>query len=229
MIFLIDQKSSVLLIDCSRAKWRLMRSRDLDKVPNSTVSTLLDNPDVTDTYYAGSELRIAIIHARWNTTVISALISGAKKSLLAAGVQEQNIVIESVPGSYELPYAVQKVYAASVVHAPKARRSVPAEYRSGTPLSQAFDAVIAIGVLIKGETMHFEYIADAVSHGLMKLQLESEFPIIFGLLTVLTEDQAKARAGIDGMGHNHGEDWGNAAVELGVKRIAWAEGKLSGI
>ena len=98
---------------------------------------------------------------------------------------------------------------------------------------QAFDAVVAIGVLIKGETMHFEYIADAVTHGLMRVQLDSGVPVIFGLLTVLSEEQGLARAGLEGgtgkeaKGHNHGEDWGNAAVELGVKRKGWAEGKIA--
>lgn len=76
--------------------------------------------------------------------------------------------------------------------------------------------------------MHFEYIADAVSHGLMRVQLDANVPVIFGLLTVLTEEQGKARAGISSAAnnHNHGEDWGSAAVELGVKRRGWAEGKL---
>jgi 6,7-dimethyl-8-ribityllumazine synthase len=99
-----------------------------------------------------------------------------------------------------------------------------------------FDAIIAIGVLIKGETMHFEYIADAVSHGLMRVQLDAGVPVIFGLLTVLNEAQALARAGIDpGPGakgetrltpHNHGEDWGSAAVELAVKRNGWEGGRF---
>jgi len=85
-------------------------------------------------------------------------------------------------------------------------------------------------VLIKGETMHFEYIADAVSHGLMRLQLDGNVPVIFGLLTLLSDEQGLARAGIAGKGgnegHNHGEDWGSAAVELGVKRKGWVEGKI---
>lgn len=89
-----------------------------------------------------------------------------------------------------------------------------------------FDAIIAVGVLIKGETMHFEYIADAVTHGLMRVQLDAGVPVVFGLLTVLDEEQAKARAGLGEGKHNHGEDWGNAAVELGVKRRAWGEGKM---
>lgn len=78
--------------------------------------------------------------------------------------------------------------------------------------------------------MHFEYIAESVSHGLMRVQLDSGVPLIFGLLTVLNEDQAKARAGIAGVkgneGHNHGEDWGSAAVEMGVRRREWSEGKI---
>jgi 6,7-dimethyl-8-ribityllumazine synthase len=99
---------------------------------------------------------------------------------------------------------------------------------SSAPTSSGpFDAIIAIGVLIKGETMHFEYIADAVSTGLMRVQLDTGCPLIFGLLTVLSEDQAMARAGITSGSHNHGEDWGLAAVELGVKRKEWAAGKMS--
>lgn len=80
--------------------------------------------------------------------------------------------------------------------------------------------------------MHFEYIADAVSHGLMRVQLDSGVPVIFGLLTVLTEEQGLERAGLGADGkpggkmHNHGEDWGSAAVELGVKRREWLEGKI---
>ena len=79
--------------------------------------------------------------------------------------------------------------------------------------------------------MHFEYIAEAVSTGLMRVQLDCNVPVVFGLLTVLDENQALRRAGIGyedqgGRGHCHGEDWGNAAVELAVKRRAWLEGRL---
>lgn len=90
-----------------------------------------------------------------------------------------------------------------------------------------FDAIIAIGVLIKGETMHFEYISEAVSHGLMRVQLEANVPVIFGLLTLLTEEQGLERAGLgSGKKHNHGEDWGHAAVELALKRKGWSEGRI---
>ena len=201
----------------------------------------------------GSKLRVAIVHARWNSTIISALVSGARKTLLASGVKEENIVIQDVPGSYELPLAVQRMYASSQVessnHTITSATSAVTDLLSSTsltdlpssekqesetstkkaapnaPIIQPFSAIIAIGVLIKGETMHFEYIADATSHGLMRVQLDLGVPVVFGLLTVLNETQGKARAGIGG-GHCHGEDWGRAAVELGVKRMAWGEGKF---
>jgi 6,7-dimethyl-8-ribityllumazine synthase len=94
--------------------------------------------------------------------------------------------------------------------------------------SGAFDAIIAVGVLIKGETMHFEYIAESTCQGLMRVQLDTGVPVILGVLTVLTDEQAKARAGVEGKGHNHGEDWGLAAVEMGVKRREWANGTIDG-
>ena len=78
--------------------------------------------------------------------------------------------------------------------------------------------------------MHFEYIAEAVSHGLMRVQLEAHVPVVFGVLTVLDERQALMRAGVGGEngneGHNHGLDWGSAAVEMGVKRRGWARGEM---
>lgn len=108
--------------------------------------------------------------------------------------------MESVPGSFELPYGT-KLLA-----------------EKHTKLGRKLDAVIPIGVLIKGSTMHFEYICDSVTHQLMKLNFELNLPVIFGVLTCLTEEQAEARAGlIPGSMHNHGEDWGAAAVEMALK------------
>ncbi|KAI4591960.1 hypothetical protein KJ359_012035 [Pestalotiopsis sp. 9143b] len=184
----------------------------------------------------GSALRIGIVHARWNSTIIEPLLKGTKDKLLACGVKESNIVVQSVPGSWELPIAVKSMYTASQVQASGASSGSAGDLlgSSTTDLTALnasasaapFDAIIAIGVLIKGETMHFEYIADAVSHGLMRAQLDLSVPVIFGVLTVLSDDQAKARAGLLSGSHNHGEDWGLAAVELGVKRGAWAKGKV---
>lgn len=175
------------------------------------------------------------------------------KTLKASGVKEENIIVQTVPGSYELPYAVQKMYLASqqqgsvlpggglvsaatdllggsttdLTSLPKETVNKPATV--GNNGSKApFDAIIAIGALIKGSTMHFEYISDAVSHGLMKVQLDTGCPVIFGLLTLLNEEQGLERAGIDKdkKMHNHGEDWGAAAVELGAKRKGWNEGSF---
>lgn len=153
-----------------------------------------------DQQYDGSKLRIGILHARWNDAIIANLVKGAVERLKSFGVTEENIVIESVPGSFELPYG--------------AKLLAEKQKTLGTPL----DAVIPIGVLIKGSTMHFEYICDSVTHQLMKLNFELGLPVIFGVLTCLTDEQAEARAGlIEGKMHNHGEDWGAAAVEMALK------------
>ena len=76
--------------------------------------------------------------------------------------------------------------------------------------------------------MHFEYISEAVSHGLMRVQLDTGIPVVFGVLTALTENQALVMAGIgkNEKGHNHGEDWGLAAVEMAVNSRRWSEGKF---
>lgn len=144
----------------------------------------------------GSGLRVGIVHARWNEECIESLVKGAKETLERAGVND--IVVRSVPGSYELPFGVRTMFKHDDI-----------------------DVAIAIGVLIKGESMHFEYISDAVSHGLMRLESELEKPIIFGLLTCLTEEQALKRCGLLPDGHNHGLDWGSAAVEMAHK---WKNG-----
>lgn len=108
--------------------------------------------------------------------------------------------------------------------------------RSNTPApttltmpNQPFDAVIAIGVLIKGSTMHFEYICDSVSHALMRCQMDTGIPVIFGVLTALNDDQALERAGLgrgESKGHNHGEDWGAAAVEMASHTRRWGQGQF---
>ncbi|KAJ8070024.1 hypothetical protein OCU04_000426 [Sclerotinia nivalis] len=191
----------------------------------------------------GSALRIGIVHARWNTSIIEPLLAGTKKTLLASGVKESNIAVQSVPGSWELPIACSKLYSASQIQSTQTSSlsagdllgSSTTDLTSLSTQSQSastapFDAIIAIGCLIKGETMHFEYIADSVSHALMRVQLDMGVPLIFGLLTVLNEEQALMRAGVGTTGtggHNHGEDWGAAAVELGVKRREWAAGKIA--
>ncbi|KAI1317844.1 hypothetical protein EDD11_007646 [Mortierella claussenii] len=195
----------------------------------------------------GSNLRILIVHTRWNSAIVQGLVEGAKKAMVEQhNVKPENIVIESVPGAYELPFAAKKLIELSQIRAaegandlmgnvnlldglslnspppsssasaPKSATTTAASATTGS--KQAFDAVICIGVLIKGSTMHFEYICEAVSQGLMRVGLDSGLPVIFGVLTCLNEEQALSRAGMDkaGKGHNHGLDWGSGAVEMAL-------------
>lgn len=146
----------------------------------------------------GAALKIGIIHTRWNDTVVDALVEGCMTSLSAANVSKDNITTINVPGAFELPYAASQMI------------------KGGN-----FDAIVCVGTLIKGSTMHFEYICDAVSHQIMRLGVNTGTPVVFGVLTCLTEDQALARAGLptsDGKndGHNHGLDWGTTAVEMAL-------------
>lgn len=140
------------------------------------------------------------------------MLDGAVKKLSSFGVKSSNITIESVPGSFELPFG------AKILH------------QQGLTEKRPFDVIIAIGTLIKGDTVHFEYISEVTSHGLMNLQAELHVPVVFGVLTCLSEDQALSRAGLLENGHNHGEDWGAAAVEMATKwRLATGKFKLDDI
>lgn len=144
----------------------------------------------------GSGLHIAIVHARWNSTVVDSLVSGCVDALIKQNVKKENLTIYSVPGSYELQFATKSLIA------------------TAQDTNTRLDCVVSIGVLIKGSTMHFEYICDTVSHGLSQVGLDTGVPVIFGVLTCLTEQQALQRAGIGENSHNHGIDWAHAAVEM---------------
>lgn len=139
----------------------------------------------------GKGLRVAVINTRWNEAVVQAMKTGAINIMTSNGVKRADIIELEVPGAYELPFASQSIIASGKV-----------------------DAVIALGCLVKGETKHFEYICEAVTQGLTRVGLDTGVPVIFGVLTVLTEEQAAARAGLTPNGHNHGEDYGYAAIEM---------------
>jgi 6,7-dimethyl-8-ribityllumazine synthase len=137
---------------------------------------------------SGKGLRIGIVRALWHEEMTRALMEQAIDALHDCGVVDKNIVVAEVPGSYEVVYGAKTLVE-----------------------KEKCDAVIALSVLIKGETMHFEYIADAVSHGLMGLNVESGVPVIFGVLTCLNEKQARERS----VGKkSHGYDWGLSAVHM---------------
>jgi len=149
----------------------------------------------------GSTARIGIIKARWHPEMSDSLIAGAKEALAACGVKEENIVETEVPGSYELPLA--------------------ARYMA---LSGSVDAILPVGILIKGDTYHFEAISDSVSSGLMSVGMQTGVPILFGVLTCMSEEQARVRSIGPG---NHGPDWGRAAVEMALLRQSAVGGPKS--
>ena len=115
--------------------------------------------------------RFAIVVSRFNEEITEGLLAGAREGLRDAGVRDEAVTVFHVPGAFEIPLAALRA----------------AE-------SGEFAAVICLGCLIKGETMHFEYIADAVSHGIMRAGMETGVPIAFGVLTTLTDAQAEERS-----------------------------------
>jgi len=121
-------------------------------------------------------LRVGVIRTSWNETLVGSLHTKCLQALKEYGVNPENIVQDyDVPGSFELPFAAQSLAQ-----------------------SGAVDVVICFGVLIKGETMHFEYISAAVSTGLMQVQLNTGVPVIYGVLNCLTLEQAAVRCGTTG-------------------------------
>lgn len=133
--------------------------------------------------------RFAIVVSRFNEKVTEGLLAGARQALAEAGVRDEAISVFHVPGAFEIPLAAKRAAA-----------------------SGEFAAIICLGCLIKGDTMHFEYIADATSHGIMQVGLHTETPIAFGVLTTLTDAQAAERAA-PGAG-NKGREAALAAVDM---------------
>ena len=134
-----------------------------------------------------SGLQIAIVVTSWHTQITDGLLAGAERALRAAGNSEYEIW--RVPGAFELPLGAQKAIDAGA------------------------DVVIALGVVIQGETPHFEYVCSSATDGLTRVQLDSGVPIGFGLLTVDDAEQALDRAGLP----NSKEDKGAEAVEAAVQ------------
>ena len=134
----------------------------------------------------GTGLYITVVAARWHTAVMDGLLAGAHRALLAAGVSEVREV--RVPGSFELPIAASRA----------------AHHRA--------DAIVALGVVIRGGTPHFEYVCQAATQGLSDVALRSGVPVGFGLLTCDDEAQALDRAGLPGSREDKGAEAVNAAI-----------------
>ena len=133
--------------------------------------------------------RFAIVVSRFNDEITEGLLRGARTALADASIADAAIRVVRVPGAFEIPIAAQRL----------------AE-------SGEFDAIICLGCLIKGDTMHFEYIAEAASHGIQQAALATGVPMAFGVLTTMTDEQAVARSG-DGPA-NKGREAALAAIEM---------------
>jgi 6,7-dimethyl-8-ribityllumazine synthase len=136
--------------------------------------------------YQNASAKYAITVTRWNSFIVDRLLDGALEALKMHGVADKDITIIKVPGAFELPLAVQKLLK-----------------------SDSYDAVIALGAVIRGGTPHFDYIAGECVKGLSMVSLNTSTPVTFGVLTVDSIEQAIERAGT-----NKGEEAALTAMEM---------------
>ena len=139
------------------------------------------NPDMIP---SGKDLRIGIVVSEWNSTITNSLLEGAYSTLIKHGVADENITVEHVPGSFELPTGAKFMF----------------KYGK-------YDAVICLGCVIQGETRHFDFICDAVANAIAQLAMDENRPVIFGVLT--TNDMQQV---IDRSGGKHGNKGVEAAI-----------------
>ncbi|GHV15326.1 6,7-dimethyl-8-ribityllumazine synthase [Fibrobacterales bacterium] len=149
----------------------------------------------------GRELRVAIVAARFNEMVTKSLLEGAVSALKRVAVDDENIAVAWVPGAFELSGVATKFAN-----------------------SGKFDAVIVLGAVIRGATPHFDYVSSAVNSGVAHLARSGKIPVIFGVLTTDTVEQAMDRAGLKG--GNKGAEAAVSAVEMAnlYKRLSDLEG-----
>ena len=132
--------------------------------------------------------RYGLLSTRWNKFVVDVMLENAERELRSQGVTQENIVKIEVPGAYELPLAAKRM------------------------LEQDIDAVIALGAVIKGETPHFDFVSSSCANGLTRVSLDANKPVLFGVLTTETEEQAIQRA--DPQQGNKGAEVAQSAMEL---------------
>ncbi len=148
-----------------------------------------DNTKITEGELQARDLRFVIVAARFNDFVVEPLMRGAVDALRRHGASDKQIEIVRVPGAFDMPVVVRKL-----------------------ALSRRYDAVIALGAVIRGQTPHFNYVAGECASGLAKISLESGVPVAFGVLTTDTMEQAMDRAG--GKAGNKGIDAAITAIEM---------------
>lgn len=135
------------------------------------------------------EMRVGIVCARFNEFIVSKLLSGCQDTLLRHGVREEDMDVAWVPGAFEIPLIASKMA------------------KSGR-----YDAVIALGAVIRGSTSHYDYVCAEVSKGIAQTSLETGVPVLFGVLTTDTIEQAIERAGTKA--GNKGADCAQSAIEM---------------
>jgi 6,7-dimethyl-8-ribityllumazine synthase len=136
-----------------------------------------------------SNMCFGIVVAEWNPEITGALLNGAVSTLEKHGALPENIHVKTVPGSFELIYGAHQM-----------------------TLNGGYDAIIILGSVIRGETPHFDYICQGVTYGIARLNAKSEIPVIYGLLTTDTIEQARARSG--GEYGNKGEECAIDAIKM---------------
>ena len=138
--------------------------------------------------FSGKDIKVGIICARFNEFIVSKLLGGAMDALKRHSVSEENIDVSWVPGAFEIPLIAKKMVE-----------------------TKKYDAVITLGAVIRGATPHFDYVCSEVSKGVASVSLESGVPVIFGVLTVNSIEEAIERAGTKA--GNKGFDAGLGAIE----------------
>jgi 6,7-dimethyl-8-ribityllumazine synthase len=142
-------------------------------------------------------LRFCIVAARFNEFIVGKLISGAKDALIRHGADEKKMELIWVPGAFEVPFIAKKLAK-----------------------TKEYDAIICLGSVIRGATPHFDYVSNEVSKGIANVSLETEVPVIFGILTTENIEQAIERAGTKA--GNKGYDAAVTAIEMAdlIKKIS---------
>ena len=138
-----------------------------------------------------NNIRIAIVASNFNRDIVDRLYSGAISTLEKNGINEEKVKVVRVPGAFEIPVTVKSLLD-----------------------MKQYNAIITLGVIIRGETPHFEYISNACAHGISQLAINSGTPIIFGVLTVDNKTQAEKRSNIDPMEKNKGSEAAQAALDM---------------
>ncbi|MCX2970027.1 MULTISPECIES: 6,7-dimethyl-8-ribityllumazine synthase [Streptomyces] len=142
-------------------------------------------------------LRVAVVAAQWHETVMDGLTRGALRALRELGIDEPTLL--RVPGSFELPVVVKAL------------------------AQRGYDAVVALGVVVRGGTPHFDYVCQGVTQGLVQVSVETGVPVGFGVLTCDTEEQALERAGLAGSREDKGHEAVTAAVATATTLRTLAE------